>query len=112
MAPGCAVGHGTHHSGFAFVGAEFADAGFMEGFAAVGVVGGRGLEVGEFAVDVHLVEAFEYGDAPVAAGAGAEAFGDEGCDGWVFALEEGADLPEGDVEAEADLVVGGHDREV
>lgn len=76
--------------------------------AGLGVALGGDLEVGEVAALVLGVEVLEEGDAPLAAGAGGEALGDEGGDGGVLAVEEGADFAEGDVEAEADVVVGVH----
>ena len=105
VAPGglCSVRGGVASGGFG--GALAGGAGFG---AALGVfVGGDG-EVDGFAALVLGVEFFEEGDAPSASGAGAEAFADEGGDGRVFAFDVGADLAQGDAEAEADVVVGVH----
>jgi hypothetical protein len=88
---------------------DVAVAGFVVGDAGLGVFLGGDFEVGFDAGLVLGVEVFEEGDAPLAAGAGAEAFADEGGDGGIFGFEVGADLPQGDAEAEADVVVGVHD---
>jgi hypothetical protein len=53
-----------------------------------------------------VVEVFEHGDAPPAAGAGGEAVGDLGGVLGLFDGAEGLNLAQGDVEAEADGVVG------
>lgn len=66
------------------------------------------MEVGGFAALVLGVEVLQERHAPHAAGAGGEAFGDERRHGRVFNREEGADLPQADAEAEADVVVGVH----
>ena len=63
-------------------------------------------EVGVFyAVFALLVEFFQEGDAPSAAGAGGEAFADEAGDGGFFALAEAHDFSLGDAEAEAYVVI-------
>lgn len=49
---------------------------------------------------------FEHGDAPAAPGACGEAIGDLRGDLGLFDIAEGFDLPQGDVEAEADGIVG------
>lgn len=77
--------------------------------AFVGVFFGADRQVGVFdAVEALLVEFFDEGDAPLAAGAGGEAFADEAGDGGFFALAVADDLALGDVEAEADVVVVVH----
>jgi hypothetical protein len=82
--------------------------GGVEGEARGGVALWRDSEVRGLGALVLGVEVLEERDAPAAAGAGAEAFGDEGGDGWVLAGEERSHLAERDVEAEADFVVGEH----
>ena len=62
--------------------------------AFLGVALGGDVEVGFFAAEMLGVEVFEEGDAPLAAGAGGEALGDEGGDRGILDLEEGADFPE------------------
>ena len=59
---------------------------------------------------VLFVELAEVGHTPPAPGPCAEAFGDERGDGRVLTLHVGADLAEGHVMAEADLVVFVHPR--
>jgi len=82
--------------------------GFSEAESALGEVVGGALNGGGLAGLVLFVEVFEVGDAPAAAGACAEAFGDQGCDFGVFTGEVGLDFDQGDVEAEADIVGGFH----
>ena len=81
---------------------------FAVGGAVAHVFFGADAQVGFFALLVQGVEVLEEGDAPHAAGAGAEAFADEAGDAWIFAREIVADFAEADVEAEADFVVGKH----
>ena len=59
-----------------------------------------------------LVDVFEHGDAPAAAGAGGETFGDLGGVLGFFDGAEGFDLPEADVEAKTDCIVGFQRHEV
>ena len=72
------------------------------------VVVGGAFDGGGLAGLVLGVEVFEVGDAPAAACASAEAFGDEGGDLWVFAREVGLDFAQRDAEAQADVVIGVH----
>jgi hypothetical protein len=84
--------------------------GLMKGEASGGIGLRADAQVDRVPLGVAAVEVAEKRDAPAAPGAGPEALGDEGGDRRVLAGEEGADLPQRDVEAEADLVVGVHGR--
>lgn len=77
----------------------------MESKPGLHVFLGRDFQVDGFAFDVALVQVPQEGHAPLAACACAEAFADEGRDGRVFSGEKALDLPQGDMEAEADFVV-------
>lgn len=88
--------------------AGIALAGPVEGEPGLDVTFRRDAQVRVLAAGVEIVKVLEEGDAPLAAGSGAEAFGDEGGDRGVFAPEVSLDLPERDVEAEADMVVRIH----
>lgn len=83
-------------------------AGLAIGGAAVGVLLGGDAQVGGAASLVVGVEFLEVGDAPTAAGPGAEAFGDQRRDRGILAFDERADLAEGYMEAQTYVVVGVH----
>jgi hypothetical protein len=95
------LGGALHNGGVADVGGAI-------GLAGAHVFFGADAQVGLLALLVEGVEVLEEGDAPHAAGAGAEAFTDEAGDGGVFARHEVANLAETHVETEADFVVGLH----
>ncbi len=98
---------GNINASWASLGIPFA--GLAVGGAFVGVFFGAEGEVGGLdAVFALLVEFFDEGDAPLAAGTGGEAFADEAGNRGVFALAEVDDLALGDVEAEAYGVVVVH----
>ena len=71
---------------------------------------GGDMEIGLLAADVLGVEVLQEGHAPLTTRARGQALGNERCDRRVFASEIPPDLAEGDVEAEADFVVGVHAR--
>ena len=100
------MGGGFWRDFFDDFGVAFAAVVVLEAF--FGVALGGDVEVGGLAAEVLGVEVLQERDAPLAAGAGGEALGDEGGDGGVLDGEVGADLAEGDSEAEADVVVGVH----
>lgn len=54
------------------------------------------------------VEMLQERDAPLASRAGAEALGDKGYDWRVFSSQERTDLAQGNVEAQAHVVIGVH----
>lgn len=85
-----------------------ADVGLVVGKTRLGVALWGDVEVGRLAPLVLGVQVPEERDAPLAAGPSAEAIGDQGSNWRVLAGEKCADLPQFDVEAEADLVVGIH----
>lgn len=58
---------------------------------------------------VLRVQVAEEGDAPAASGARAETLADERGYRRLFPFEIASDFPEGNMEAEADLVVGMHE---
>jgi len=91
------------------IGGSIPFAGLAVAGALFGVFFGADGEVGVFdAVFTLLVQLFDKGDAPSAAGAGGEAFADEAGDRGLFALAVADDLALGDAEAQADIVVVVH----
>jgi hypothetical protein len=68
-------------------------------------------QVDGLAPAVLCVQVLQEGHAPPAPRAGGEALADEACDLWVLTLQIAANLSQGDMKTQADLIVFVHGKE-